>query len=165
VQRSVSTIPYKQWKYEPRVIRVILDNDGIAGWDVDSITWNVNIQAVGPLRPGTIVIWRDLYISHVVSVGGGFGFQLEGLGLESYNVGGVNDGKDFEVYAITRSTTPAIYEFSGTAPLAATLRSPEQGLMGRRVVLRRALNPATAFNGTQAIRVGLMIIEPGANFL
>lgn len=159
--RNPLTIATDRLTQPARVIRVELDSRQAASMTSDTVTWNLSLSQIGPLKPGTVLVLRDATIGaahtldDVVHVGlAGFSCQAFSTSSEPYV---------FKVPGIVRSTSPATLDFMGAEPCAATLMNCENGLASQRVTFSRLYGTGEDWvPGTTVVRVGLQLIEPGA---
>lgn len=142
----------------PRVIRVQLESETAQSITADTVTWDVAMPSYGALKPGTLVVWENVFVT-------GIG-QASNTVIE-FTLGGINcmnrsskDARnDFRVRALCR-VTDSLYELlpSGRLPQATLVDS--NILQSGRVSLTKA--GGLDFGSNTVAKVTLLFIEPGA---
>lgn len=169
--RPPSSIPSDRFKVPPRVIRFMLDSEGATNFTNTSMSWNIDLSGINPLKPGTVMLLRDLYISpglrnHTVV------WRLRGIDTENYWASKKPDkGIEFTTTSVDTGDG-AIQQLVGS-PLSVTLSTPESVFQNSKVTLSMMYSTGQLVNTSNAyvfdqntrLRCGLSFIEPGLSIV
>lgn len=126
-----------------------------------SITWLMNFSQIGKLKPGTVMVVRDLWLTPAVEVGTFVDFQISGIPCHTIRTDSADSS--FRFCAVARTgTTASAFAIPGTAPLAATLAGNAIETFSANKLTLSRVSPTGGDWTSASIRLGILLVEPGA---
>lgn len=159
--RTPSTIAADDVKFPSRVIRLTLMSEQAVATTSTSVSWLLNFSQIGKLKPGTIMIVRDIWQVPAIEAGTFVDFTISGVPINTIRTDSADSSFRFPAFARTGATA-TVYAIPGTAPLAATLAGNAiETFSANRLTLSRVSQTGGDWS-TSALRLGIMLVEPGA---